>query len=361
MKYNIKKYLVSEWWGNKNRPHYLLGNNVISSTLLPLLTDIPLKGIIDEYTKENEQHGLPIIHDLREIPKDAIVLNCVFSAHAVSAQHHIESFGLSAIDIFAFQKYSEIVIDIPHYSGFNKVFIQNELRFNRLYNRLADTKSKEILCRLIDFRFNQNLDAMSVFKFDAEGQYFEPFLCLNDSGESFVDVGGYDGYTSEQFMKHCPHYKDIFILEPGEEYLNIARKRFTGKKNVYFLQIEASSEKKSLFFAKNGVSSVVSLEKGEAIDADRLDNVLTKTVSFIKIDVEGSESSVIEGAKNTILNDWPIIAISVYHQPDDYLSLFEQILSIREDYRVYLRHYTEGVDETVMYFVPENRPSSITD
>jgi len=28
------------------------------------------------------------------------------------------------------------------------------------------------------------------------------------------------------------------------------------------------------------------------------------------------------------------------------------VLGLREDYAVYLRHYTEGVFETVMYFVP---------
>ena len=28
------------------------------------------------------------------------------------------------------------------------------------------------------------------------------------------------------------------------------------------------------------------------------------------------------------------------------------VLSIRSDYKIYLRHYTEGIYETVMYFIP---------
>jgi hypothetical protein len=61
----------------------------------------------------------------------------------------------------------------------------------------------------------------------------------------------------------------------------------------------------------------------------------------------------IEGMKNHILNDYPKMAISVYHKVNDLWKIPEQILAIRDDYNIYIRHYTEGTDETVMFFMPK--------
>jgi len=48
----------------------------------------------------------------------------------------------------------------------------------------------------------------------------------------------------------------------------------------------------------------------------------------------------------------PKMAISAYHQKDDFWKIPEKILNIRSDYDIYLRHYTEGIVETVMFFIP---------
>ena len=71
------------------------------------------------------------------------------------------------------------------------------------------------------------------------------------------------------------------------------------------------------------------------------------------MDIEGAESFAIEGAKETILKCHPKLALSVYHKKDDFWKIPEQIFNIRKDYDIYLRHYTEGTDETVMYFIPK--------
>ena len=64
----------------------------------------------------------------------------------------------------------------------------------------------------------------------------------------------------------------------------------------------------------------------------------TDKVSFIKFDVEGSELEAIEGAKETILRDRPLMKIACYHRSEDVFSLVSKVLSIRPDYKVYMRH-----------------------
>jgi len=58
------------------------------------------------------------------------------------------------------------------------------------------------------------------------------------------------------------------------------------------------------------------------------------------------------GGEKTIINNHPKIAISVYHKSSDFWKIPEQTLRIRSDYKIYLRHYTESIYETVMFFIP---------
>jgi hypothetical protein len=60
----------------------------------------------------------------------------------------------------------------------------------------------------------------------------------------------------------------------------------------------------------------------------------------------------LDGARRHIERDHPKLAIAVYHRASDFWKIPEFILGIHKDYQVYLRHYTEGWIETLMYFVP---------
>ncbi len=73
------------------------------------------------------------------------------------------------------------------------------------------------------------------------------------------------------------------------------------------------------------------------------------------MDIEGYEQKAIEGAKKIIRTYHPRLAISVYHQKNDFWKIPELILNIRTDYDIYLRHYTEGISETIMFFIPSSK------
>jgi len=67
---------------------------------------------------------------------------------------------------------------------------------------------------------------------------------------------------------------------------------------------------------------------------------------------EGWELQALRGASRHIANDYPALAISVYHHAGDFWRVYKLVMSIRRDYKVLLRHYTEGWSETVMFFLP---------
>ncbi|GAB7141326.1 hypothetical protein RsTz2092_12990 [Deferribacterales bacterium RsTz2092] len=77
---------------------------------------------------------------------------------------------------------------------------------------------------------------------------------------------------------------------------------------------------------------------------------MTEDRAFIKFDIEGAEVDGINGARRLLRNGSPF-AICVYHKPSDFWQIPQLILSINPNYRLYLRHHTDYVSETVLYGV----------
>ena len=91
-----------------------------------------------------------------------------------------------------------------------------------------------------------------------------------------------------------------------------------------------------------------SLVEFKNIDALSEDECIT----YIKMDLEGEEENAILGGKNTILKYTPKMSVSAYHRTDDFLRLPKAVFNIRNDYKLYLRHFKSlPAWDTNFYFV----------
>lgn len=72
-------------------------------------------------------------------------------------------------------------------------------------------------------------------------------------------------------------------------------------------------------------------------------------VTFIKMDIEGAELDALRGASQIIKEQKPKLAISVYHRDDDIVAIPKLLTGLRPDYKLYLRHYSLLLNETVLY------------
>ena len=90
-----------------------------------------------------------------------------------------------------------------------------------------------------------------------------------------------------------------------------------------------------------------SVVKGVTLD----EIIKDEKVTYIKLDVEGSELKALEGAKNTIKKNKPRLAICIYHKLEDILELPLYILDLVPEYKFYIRHYCSCMWETVLYAV----------
>jgi FkbM family methyltransferase len=332
-----------------DQPKFIFGRNEYAESVA---NKIIVDGFIDDFTSERRYLGKPI-YKTEEIPKNALVLVAVVLGRPLTAKRRLDEAGVRNIDYFSFYRYSGLKITpVTCWNDFLSDFHSNKVKYEEVFGILADEESKETFISIINFKLSAELSYMEGFTDRQSEQYFEDFLGLDLKGEVFVDVGGYDGSTSLEFIKRCPGYGSIHFFEPDKENMLNAQKRLSGYPSINYYNVALSDRKGIVRFCANGSSSSIDSRGKVEINADRLDNVINQSVSYVKMDIEGSEKSALLGAQQSIVKYHPRLAVSVYHKGDDLWRIPQQVLSYRNDYKIYLRHYTEGVTETVMFFIP---------
>lgn len=348
---NIKKKFLEDFNTN-NYPTYLFGCNKWAQSIKK---NYKVDGFIDDFIKNNSFLDKPVIKS-SEIPKNALVVSCIVGIKPISSINFIKKKNIRVIDYFSFKRYSIYNLEkIMNLDGFQMHFEKKKSDYEKLFFKLKDEKSKTTLLNIINFRINYDICYLEGFKDSQSSQYFEPFLNLKKNNEEvFVDVGSYDGFTSEKFIEECDKkIKSIHIIEPSPKNMDSIKLKFNNNPRVHYYQFAAYNKTGESYFSLDRSSSKLTNEGKILVNLELLDNLIKDDVTYIKFDIEGAEYEALIGAKNLIKQKQPRLAVSVYHKAEDILKLFNLIISINDKYNIYLRHYTEGVTETVMFFIPK--------
>ena len=169
--------------------------------------------------------------------------------------------------------------------------------------------------------------------------------------EVFVDGGCFDGNSSLDFYQWCLAPGGyVYAWEPDAENRRKC-KRILDENGIKYELIPKGlwSEAKELKFEMDGSSSRISEIADISIQVDSIDRVIQEPVTYIKMDIEGAEYQGILGAKEMISRFKPKLAVCVYHKPEDIWELPQLIRRINSEYEFYLRHYSFGDVETVLY------------
>ena len=233
---------------------------------------------------------------------------------------------------------------------------QNELWFSEFACNLQDKKSVKAWQSFIE----QKMKGTIKCEYDETGQYFDNLVIGNyiTGDEVFVDCGGFHGETVEAFIdflhnKGIYSWSHIYSIEP--DYKN-AHYMYNKLKSVKKLDIiEAGIYKdsgKMLFADSRESSSMISEKGGKEIDVISLDDYMEgNRVTFIKMDIEGSELMALKGASKTICRYKPKLAVCIYHKKEDLVEIPQYIMSLDLNYKFYVRNYSMYGVETVLYAV----------
>lgn len=188
------------------------------------------------------------------------------------------------------------------------------------------------------------------------GQYFNPEFIHYEENEIFIDAGCYNLESSKLMKQYCPRLKKVYAFEPDiANYKNcLQNKSFFKNETVELYPYGTWSSKTKLFFhsaadgssyvTENGATCIETLSIDETVSSDEM-------VTFIKMDVEGAELESLKGAKETIQRCKPKLAICIYHKPEDMTKIPLYIHSLVPEYKLYIRHHSTSVAETVLYAI----------
>ena len=191
---------------------------------------------------------------------------------------------------------------------------------------------------------------------DCNSQYFElrSLFQADWKNEYFVDVGALDGETTEYFLKHFEN-GHAYVFEPNPKQFEITKERLRAYPQAELFPYGAYDKNIKLNFNPaegDEGSAKVSETGGIEIEVRKLDDLLgDRKVTFVKMDIEGSELAALRGAERIIREQRPKLAICVYHKPEDMWEIPNFILRCHPDYKLYLRHYSITHTETVLYAV----------
>ena len=223
---------------------------------------------------------------------------------------------------------------------------------------LCDLKSQELFDAILRYRTTGKLEDLN------EPEPFEYLYLPRDlktppAQLSMVDLGACRGENLELFLQSNRNFRESMFLEPDPENADYLRQKIEalGLSSISVLNLAGWSSKTTLKFRATADGSSGFSEDGTlevmAIDTDSL--AKNFEVNYIKMDIEGAELEALIGARKTIVERLPHLAISIYHIPAD---LWELGLWIHgacgEKYSYYIRNYGHQTFDTVLYAIPNS-------
>ena len=257
----------------------------------------------------------------------------------------LEKAGLDLADVYFS---NELLIEYADREDFKKK--ADELR--EVYGYLEDYESKLIYKTVVEARLIGNIDALA--RTCSVRQYFPEDILNVAEEEVFVDGGAFDGDTIDGFIDYTKgRFKYIYAFEPDEcNYRNLADNHQQDNIRLFPMGLYDEDEEITFLSGKGGSSQIQ--EDGEdkirVCAFDHLD-VPDKKVTFVKMDIEGSELKALQGMEKTIQECKPKLAICIYHKFEDLWEIPLLIKKFVPDYRLYIRNYTTYLDEIVLYAV----------
>ncbi len=342
------KDLVESFISSTTTKKYILGINKLTKSVLK---HVEVDGVIDDFTRVQRSRKKEILQ-ITDVPKDSIIL-WVSTGSPLEVKQKLDSMGYTHINYLALFKYSKLdLVHPPFITDFKKDFKNNRVKYDEVYKILADEKSKEVFQKVINFKITFDYNFMDGFTNNHSEQYFDKKLIPSIKNISFLDGGGYVGDTATEVIKNFPDFKKIYLIEPIAENIRIAKRELGHYQKIEFLTCGVSNKKTTLHFNEEKSFSTMYGNGTNSVEVDTIDNIVKEKIDFLKLDIEGAEQDAIHGAEETIKKYKPILAICIYHKAQDWYKIPELVLRIESGYKVYIRHYMEGIFETVMYFIP---------
>lgn len=206
----------------------------------------------------------------------------------------------------------------------------------RAYDLLADERSREVFTGALHFLYTGRLDYLRAVE-SGKDEVFRNILRLQN--ETYLDLGAYRGDTVDEFLHYSKGYENITAVEPNPKNYRKLCDHIAKIPNAAAVNAGVSDRGGIMRISKKaGRMPVLGDESGVAVPVTTVDEIGCSP-TYIKVDIEGMESAMLRGARDTLRTLRPKLNLAAYHRNEDFFSLILQLHSINPDYDIFLRKH----------------------
>lgn len=326
------------------------------------LINVTPKYIIDTH-KNGKLRDINIIHPV-DIPKDDLknltFILCVVTAPIAPIVTYLKELGCQ---------------DIRHFYDYTEIMLKNELTngwvcFNPTPEDIEEIAKvcqylehdKHSLAHYLQFlwwRLRRVEKIYPEYPVLSNQKYFKaPCMPKLRENESFLDGGAHFGTTTKSFLAAVNmKFENIWAVEPDQRNLSIMKSDFSDIDNIEYLPIAISSiNETSNFLDGLGFASKVEKDGNKTVQTQTIDS-LNINPTIIKLHLEGYELKALQGAKETIERDRPILMILADHNEDGLYKIADFLMALK-DYKLYFYLHDYCGNSAVFYAIPNERAQS---
>lgn len=321
--------------------------------------NINVKGIIEpgkRWRNKQSHNGTPYLIDTElndniSNPENAFVIICsdtFYNVDQIRILNVLIKAGINKIYILSESDKTQVTATSTPSERENFWYYKENIRqLETTYDLLYDEQSRLIMEEYISVFCNQKKYKLS--QSDTRNKYF------------------YGGVTIDE-------RENIYTHLDNEVWINCG----ANVGDTVFLYFDAGLKAKKVYAFEGDSENYKALKSGIALLPEQYKSIvkpvrkyidittdfekyIDEPVTLINADIQGNELVMLQGLKNIIVNDRPVISICVYHRASDLVEIPYFLSHCADNYKYVLRKYAanalSSTDawELVLYAIPEER------
>lgn len=197
---------------------------------------------------------------------------------------------------------------------------------------------------------------------DCDRFFIPEITAVLSDAETLLDGGAHHGVVIDAFLRHTKgRFRRIVAVEPdpinrghlGENLQKLA----AGDSRIVIDDCALfDTEGEAVFHSGLDYASQISGTGSMRVRTRPIDG-FDLSPTFIKLHLEGAELAALKGAKQTLLEQRPIVAMTIYHNDDGVWRTAAWLMEMLPDYRFLFRNHSWCGTGAVIYAIPRERTS----
>jgi FkbM family methyltransferase len=334
---------------------YVIGSHELGFRVSSAITSLPqCKGMVDTDIHHNRfmsssyrqrlsgLQTIPLLKFLRHAKKNPgtvlVSFYDFYAGHMFVKKLESLGYGIKVVDWYNFCLENNLqVLFTPAKEEREKVLSATD-EWARFRKELTDDFSQFSLDCYLDMHRTKNraklLPAYVLWDHKFVNPISRKLSLVPEKSEIVVDVGAWNGDTVTKYLEMIGTYKSIHAFEPNRKIFPKLKERefYIDKFYTYPMAVSNFTGELEFFLGGHEASRIAELavpdgSATERVPCTKLDDVLDEA-TILKIEVEGHEPEVVQGAARLIKKCKPDMCVEVYHFPLDPIRVMDEVSNV---------------------------------